>query len=804
MESKKRKNSFFASYSVFAKERPYQAMLNNKKADKIFQDIQNYVIGKKRYKDPDFSAKELAEHMGVTQYYLSAVINSRMKDNFRGFLNNVRVKEAIMLMRNRKHWNKTIDEIGVLAGFSTRLTFYNAFKRFMNDTPKNYWNTLKTMQEKRRKKLQDNTNKFADLQVLRYKVPGFEKLTLNQKKLVYYLSEAAQSGRDILFDQNCKYNLRIRKTLESIYTHYHDELDNKDFKEFVVYLKRFWFSNGIHHHYSTDKIIPNFSAEFLVKQINKLPEELIPLKDGETLDDFCKLLVSVMFDPAVCAKRMNQAEGEDLIRTSAANYYENVSQQEVENYYRIMKGEGNESPIMYGLNSKLVKENNVLIEKVYFKDGLYGQAITKIIYWLRKAEAVAENPEQTAVISKLIEFYETGNLKTFDDYSIAWLNDTHSHIDFVNGFIETYGDPLGIKASWESIVNFKDTEATLRAETLSKNALWFEKHSPVNAIYKKKKVKGVFAKVITAAMLGGDLYPASAIGINLPNSNWIRAEHGSKSVTIGNLIDAYNENAQGNGFTDEYVLSNTERELLEKYGNVTDALHTDLHECVGHGSGKLRPGVDPDALLAYGATIEEARADLFALYFLPDKKLIDLKLLPNPEAYKAEYYRYLMNGLMTQLVRIELGKNVEEAHMRNRQLIAKWVYEQGKPQNVLELVVRNNKTYLQINDYERLRTLFGELLAEVQRIKSEGDYEAAMKLVETYGVKIDNKLHQEVLKRYTKLKIAPYKGFINPKYEPIFNKSNQIEDVRVTYSESYVEQMLRYSSQYATLPLIND
>lgn len=804
MISKKKKNSFLASYSVFAKEKRYQTLLNDKKADKIFRDITNYVIGKKKYKDPDFSAQELAEYMGLSQYYLSAVINSRMKDNFRGFLNNVRVKEAIILMRNCKHWNKTVDEIGILAGFRTRLTFYNAFKRFMNDTPKNYWNKLKEQKEIRKKRLSDKANIFADLQVLRYNVPGFDKLPLSQKILIYYLSNAALYGRDILFDQNCKYNLRIRKILETIYKNYHGEVENKDYKEFVVYLKRFWFSNGIHHHYSTDKMIPGFSANFLVTQIKELPVELLPLQSDETVADFCHLLVSVLFDPTICAKRVNQTEGEDLIRTSSANYYENVSQHEVEAFYNNLKGEREKCPVMYGLNSKLVKESDALVEKVYCKDGLYGEAITKIIYWLRKAEMVAENPEQAAVISKLIDFYETGDLKTFDGYSIAWLNDTHSHIDFVNGFIETYGDPLGIKASWESIVNFKDTDATMRAETISKNALWFERHSPVNAIYKKKKVKGVFAKVITAAMLAGDLYPSSAIGINLPNSNWIRAVHGSKSVTIGNLIAAYNENAKGNGFLDEFVISEVEKELIQKYGNITDSIHTDLHECVGHGSGKLCPGVDPDALLAYGATIEEARADLFALYFLPDKKLIDLKLLPNQEAYKAEYYRYLMNGLMTQLVRIELGKNVEEAHMRNRQLIAQWVYEQGKPQNVVELVERNKKTYLKINDYDRLRTLFGELLAEVQRIKSEGDVEAAAKLVEKYGVKINYQLHKEVISRYAKLNIAPYKGFINPTYIPVYNISGQIENIRILYTEGYVEQMLRYSSDYATLPLINE
>ena len=612
---------------------------------------------------------------------------------------------------------------------------------------------------------------FADLQILRYRVPGFEDLTLQQKELVYYLTEAALQGRDILFDQNGKYNLTIRRTLEAIYTSYQGDKTTPDFKAMEVYLKRVWFSNGIHHHYGSEKFVPGFSPEFF---------------------------------PKVMPKRVNQADGEDLVLTSACNYYDGVTQKEAEDFYNAMKNPKDETPISYGLNSRLVKVDGKVQEKVWKVDGLYGQALGKIVYWLEKAETVAENPDQKAVITKLIEYYRTGDLKTFDEYAILWVKDLNSRVDFVNGFTENYGDPLGMKASWESLVNFKDLEATRRTEIISSNAQWFEDHSPVDKQFKKEQVKGVSAKVITAAILAGDLYPATAIGINLPNANWIRAHYGSKSVTIGNITDAYNKAAHGNGFNEEFVYSSEELARIDKYADLTDELHTDLHECLGHGSGKMAPGADPDGLKAYGSTIEEARADLFGLYYVADPKLIELGLLPDAEAYKAQYYTYLMNGLMTQLVRIEPGNQIEEAHMRNRSLIAHWVYEKGKADNVVELAEKDGKTYVKVNDYERVRTLFGELLAEVQRIKSTSDLEAARRLVEDYGVKVDPALHAEVLERYKKLNLAPYKGFVNPRYEAVTDAQGNIVDVKVSYSEGYAEQMLRYSRDYATLPSRNN
>ena len=644
---------------------------------------------------------------------------------------------------------------------------------------------------------------FADLQILRYRVPGFEELTLRQKELVYYLTEAALQGRDILFDQNGKYNLRIRRMLEAVYTHYQGDKSAADFQQMEVYLKRVWFSNGIHHHYATDKFVPGFSEEFLRQAILSLDASLLPLADGQTPQQLCDEIFPVIFDPNIMPKGVNQADGEDLLLTSASNYYEGVTQQEAEDFYNAMKDPKDETPLSYGLNSRLVKENGQLREKVWKVGGLYTQAIEKIVYWLKKAETVAENEQQKAVIAQLIKFYETGDLKDFDEYAILWVKDLDSRIDFVNGFTETYGDPLGLKASWESIVNFKDIEATRRTETISTNAQWFEDHSPVDSAFKKEKVKGVSAKVITAAILAGDLYPSTAIGINLPNANWIRAQHGSKSVTIGNITDAYNKAAHGNGFNEEFVYSDVELQNIDKYADLTDELHTDLHECLGHGSGKLLPGVDPDALKAYGSTIEEARADLFGLYYVADPKLVELKLLPDGEAYKAQYYTYLMNGLMTQLVRIEPGNNVEEAHMRNRQLIARWVYEHGAADKVVEMVKRDGKTYVVINDYQKVRDLFGQLLAEVQRIKSTGDYEGARRLVEGYGVKVDPTLHAEVLARYKKLNLAPYKGFINPKYELVTDEKGNITDVTVSYDEGYAEQMLRYSKDYSPLPDIN-
>ena len=645
---------------------------------------------------------------------------------------------------------------------------------------------------------------FADLQILRYRVPGFENLSLQQKELVYYLTEAALQGRDILFDQNGKYNLRIRRTLEAVYTGYKGDKNTPDFKAMEVYLKRVWFSNGIHHHYGSEKFVPGFAPEFFKEAMLSVDASTLPLAEGQTVEQLCDELFPVIFDPAVMPKRVNQAAGEDLVLTSACNYYDGVTQKEAEDFYNAMKDPKDETPVSYGLNSRLVKENGKIQEKIWKVGGLYGQAIDKIVYWLKKAEGVAENPEQKAVIAELIKFYETGDLKTFDEYAILWVKDLNSLVDFVNGFTESYGDPLGMKASWESLVNFKDMEATHRTEIISGTAQWFEDHSPVDKQFKKDEVKGVSAKVITAAILAGDLYPATAIGINLPNSNWIRSHHGSKSVTIGNITDAYNKAAHGNGFNEEFVYSDAELQLIDKYADLTGELHTDLHECLGHGSGKLLPGVDPDALKAYGSTIEEARADLFGLYYVADPKLVELGLTPNEDAYKAEYYTYLMNGLMTQLVRIEPGNNVEEAHMRNRQLIARWVFEKGAADKVVELVKKDGKTYVVVNDYEKLRELFGELLSEIQRIKSTGDYQGAHDLVENYAVKVDPALHAEVLERYKKLNLAPYKGFVNPKYEAVVDAAGKITDVKVTYDEGYAEQMLRYSKDYSNLSSINN
>lgn len=652
---------------------------------------------------------------------------------------------------------------------------------------------------------QENFNyiveQFADLQLLRYQVTGFEDLTLRQKELVYYLSQAALEGRDILFDQNGKYNLQIRKLLEAVYVSYSGDRQDEEFKALEVYLKRIWFSNGIHHHYACNKFVPGFSPEFLRRLIDATDVLSLPLKPHESVDELCTELFPVIFDPKIMPKRVNQADGEDLVLTSAANYYEGVSQQEAETFYDSQKTPGESHPVMYGMNSRLVKKDGKIQEEVWKIDGMYGKAIEKIVSWLEKAEKVAESEVQREVVRLLIDFYRTGDLKIFDAYSIAWLKDTDSRVDFVNGFIESYGDPLGMKASWESIVNFKDLEATRRTDIISSCAQWFEDHSPVSASFKKEQVKGVSAKVITAAMLGGDLYPSSAIGINLPNSNWIRSVHGSKSVTIGNLTDAYNQAAKGNGFREEFVYGPEEKQLLEKYADITGNLHTDLHECVGHGSGRLLPGVDPDALKAYGSTIEEARADLFGLYYLPDARLVELGLTPDAEAYKAEYYSYMMNGLLTQMVRVEPGHDLEEAHMRNRQLIARWALVKGSAEQVVELVKKEGKTYVKINDYLQLRRLFAELLCEIQRIKSEGDYEAARALVETYGVKLDKALHEEVRERYRTLHLAPYKGFVNPVYVPEYDAEGKIADVKIDYTEGYTEQMLRYSRDYSNLSI---
>ena len=659
----------------------------------------------------------------------------------------------------------------------------------------------------------DNFNyvdeRFADLQMLRYRVDGFAELNLKQKTFIYYLQEAALWGRDILWDQNCKYNLRVRRVLEEVYkaesrVRTGNESDKDEFNAFETYLKRVWFSNGIHHHYACDKFVPGFSSSWFMRRVHDCADSFKDVQGG--LDTLLQEACDAIFNPNILQKRINLAEGVDLIKTSASNYYEGVTQDEAEAFYEKQKAEGDAlHPVMYGMNSRLVKDaSGKIYEKKWTVNGLYGSAIKNIIDNLLLAREYAEDEKQKEVIDLLVKYYRTGDLKTFDDYSIAWAQNTEPIIDFVNGFIECYGDPLGLKCSWESLVNFKDLVATKRTETLSNNAQWFEDHSPVDEAFKKEKVKGVSAKVINAALLAGDLYPSTAIGINLPNSNWIRMEHGSKSVTIGNITYAYNQAAKGNGMRNEFVLSDTDKELLEKYADVCDDLHTDLHECLGHGSGKLLDGVDPDSLKAYGSTIEEARADLFALYYLPDAKLVELGLIPSLDAYKAGYYAQMQNGLMTQLVRIQPGKNLEEAHMRNRALIAHWAFEHGKADNVCELLKVNGKTYLRINDYQKLRVLFGKLLSEIQRIKSTGDYKGAQALVEEYGVKVDPVLHKEVLERYAKLNIAPYKGFINPKYTAVKDKNGKITDVKVSYSEGYAEQMLRYSTKYSALPLVNE
>lgn len=646
-------------------------------------------------------------------------------------------------------------------------------------------------------------DQFADLQILRYKVPGFENLSLRQKQLLYHLSEAALMGRDILFDQNGRHNLVIRRTLEAVYQYGTVDKSSADYQAFEVYLKRVWFANGIHHHYGEDKFIPGFSEAFFDAAIRSVDVSLLPLKAGEAVDTLLARLKPVIFDPTVMPKRTVQSGDTDWIQASANNYYgEDVTQAEVEAFYGKMKAEGdNRCPLSYGLNSRLEKENGQLVERVWKVGGLYSEAIERIVAELEKAAAFAENEKQRQIIATLIDYYRTGDLRTFDAYSILWVEDTDSQVDFVNGFIETYGDALGLKASWESTVNFRNEEATRRTQTISENAQWFEDHSPVDQRFKKERVKGVSAKVITVTMLGGDCYPSTPIGINLPNADWIRRDHGSKSVTIENIMEAYDKASQGSGFSDEFVWSDEERNRIKTYGFLTDMLHTDLHECLGHGSGQLLPGTDPDALKAYASTLEEARADLFGLYYLADPKMQELGLVPDGEAFKAEYYKYMMNGLLTQLVRIEEGKDVEEAHMRNRQLIARWVFEQGAADKVVELKKRDGKTFVVINDYQQLRVLFGKLLAEVQRIKSEGDYDAGRSLVENYGVKINPVLHHEIRERYVRLHLSPYKGFVNPIMREVKDDSGHVTDITLDYTEGYAEQMLRYSRDYSYLSL---
>lgn len=646
-------------------------------------------------------------------------------------------------------------------------------------------------------------DQFADLQILRYQVPGFANLSLRQKQLLYHLSEAALMGRDILFDQNGRYNLVIRRTLEAVYLYGKVDKSSADYQAFEVYLKRVWFANGIHHHYGEDKFIPGFSEAFFDAAVRSVDTSLLPLKAGETVDALLARLKPVIFDPSVMPKRTVQSGDTDWIQASANNYYgEDVTQAEVEAFYGKMKAEGDSRcPLSYGLNSRLEKENGQLVERVWKVGGLYSEAIERIVAELEKATAFAENEKQRRIIATLIDYYRTGDLRTFDAYSILWVEDTDSQVDFVNGFIETYGDALGLKASWESTVNFRNEEATRRTQIISENAQWFEDHSPVDKRFKKERVKGVSAKVITVTMLGGDCYPSTPIGINLPNADWIRRDHGSKSVTIENIMEAYDKASQGSGFSDEFVWSDEERNRIKTYGFLTDMLHTDLHECLGHGSGQLLPGTDPDALKAYASTLEEARADLFGLYYLADPKMQELGLVPDGEAFKAEYYKYMMNGLLTQLVRIEEGKDVEEAHMRNRQLIARWVFEQGAADKVVELKKREGKTFVVIHDYQQLRVLFGKLLAEVQRIKSEGDYEAGRSLVENYGVKIDPVLHHEIRERYVRLHLSPYKGFVNPVMREVKDNSGHVTDITLDYTEGYAEQMLRYSRDYSYLSL---
>ena len=648
----------------------------------------------------------------------------------------------------------------------------------------------------------DNFNytneQFADIQMLRYKVEGFEKLSLRQKTLIYHLSEAALAGRDILFDQNGRYNLRIREMLETVYRDYKGDRKSKDFQGLTLYLKRVWFSAGIHHHYGNEKFVPEFSEKWLRTTLASLNYKV----EDEVLD--------AMFNPNTFKMRVNQKDGDDLVLTSAGNYYgHDVTQAEAEQFYAERKPSGDPRPVMMGLNSRLVRgEFGFLEERVWRVGGLYGTAIEQIVKHLEAAEPFAENAQQAGVIRRLIEYYRTGDLRTFDKYSIQWLKDTESLVDFVNGFTETYGDPLGMKASWESIVNFKDIAATERAHQLAVNAQWFENNSPVDARFKKKEVKGISAKVITAAILSGDLYPSTAIGINLPNSDWVRRDFGSKSVTISNLTSAYAKAAHGSGMDKEFIIDEPTRQLVLKYGDRCDDLHTDLHECLGHGSGQLLPGTDPDSLKSYGSTIEEARADLFALYYLADPKLVELGLTPNMDAHKASYYSYIQNGALTQLVRIKPGNTIEEAHMRNRALIARWVLEQAKSQKTakpcVELVKQKGKTFVRVNDYAEMRNLFGNLLAEIQRIKSEGDYEGARKLVETYGVQVDAKVHKEILERYARLKLSPYKGFINPVYQAVRDAQGNITDVTISYDEAFDAQNLRYSRDYHFLPLVNE
>lgn len=637
---------------------------------------------------------------------------------------------------------------------------------------------------------------FADIRILRYRLENFEQLTLKQKTLAYYLAKAALAGRDITFDQFGKWNILIRKTLEAIYLHYEGDRNTDNFRQLETYLKRVWFSNGIYHHYGCEKFIPKFTKQFFADAVNTLKKEQLPLSEKQTPDELVKELIPIIYDPNIAPVKVSKKAHEDIVKNSACNFFVDVTQAEVEAYYAQLKDNNDKEPLSLGLNTTVVKENGTIKEETWRVGGKYSKQITHIIYWLEKAKETAENNNQRSIIQHLIDYYTTGDLRTFNTYCIEWVKETEADIDFINGFIETYDDPLGLKGTWEGLVEYRDKEGTLRTRLISDNAQWFEDHSPIDPRFKKKQVKGVTANVICAAMLGGGEYPATAIGINLPNAEWIRAQHGSKSVTISNIINAYNEAARGNGFDEEFVIDDETRCLIDKYGNLCDIIHTDLHECLGHGSGQLLEGVSQDALKAYGSTIEEARADLFGLYYCADKKLTDLGLLPDKEAYKATYYTYMMNGLLTQMARINLGQDIEEAHMRNRALIAHRCYEQGKKNNIVELVRKNGKTFVKINDYEKLRDLFAQLLAEIQRIKSEGDYQAAKDIVERYAVKTNPELHKEIKERYDKLNIPPYKGFLNPRLKAVRDDKGKITDIVPDYTESYTEQMLRYSREY--------
>lgn len=754
--------------------------------------IKEIVVGGRKYLEHHFTVDDLCQILHTNRQYVSAALHVGLKTNFATYINRCRIDHAKNILSGAKGKNLTVADIAHLSGFRSRQNFHDTFLRFTGQTPIAFRNSVSAVSEP---EFCYGDVRFADLQLLRFRLKAFSELTPRQKAYAYCLSEAALCGRDITTDQAGRYNLKIRKLLEAVYYQLKSRKRNANTEAFHTYLRRVWFSNGIHHHYSSAKLQPGFSQRFLRRAVLQAPAGLLPLTGRQTPQELCDELFPVIFDPAVMPKRVNRKAGDDVIATSACNYYGQVTQAEAEQFYAAM-GDEPERP-SWGLNSRLVRKEGRLVEEPWTADSLYAPAIRRIIYWLQRAMDYVENPRQKEVLQLLTEYYQTGDLRLFDRFSIAWLQEQQGQVDFINGFIETYGDPLGIKGAWEGIVTYKDLEATRRTQTISSHAQWFEDHSPVDPQFRKPVVKGVTANVVCAAMIGGDNYPASAIGINLPNADWIRARYGSKSVTLCNLTEAYDKAAAGNGFLQEFVIDKATRQLIEQYGNQLDDLHTDLHECLGHGSGQLMPGVSPEALKTYSNTIEEARADLYALYYLADPKLLELGLVPDGQAYRAHYYTYLMNGLLTQLARLEPGEQIEEAHMRNRALIARWTLEHAD--GAVELVEKQGKTYLKVNDYGRLRTLFALLLAEVQRIKSLGDHEAAGRLVERYAIQVDGVLHAQVRRRYERLHIAPYKGFINPRLTPVFDGDGLIADVHVDYTESYDHQMLRYSRDYGFL-----